>query len=59
MRENDLWNEDLNDADRDKIDWTWRGRVGNYQREIETGVRMDRLRGCCIFEGLARGKHGT
>lgn len=59
VRESDFWNEDLDDADRDKIDWAWRERVGNDQREIEKGVRrVDYLRRCCILEGLVRGKHG-
>lgn len=59
MQENDFWNEDLDDADREKIDWAWRERVGNDIREIEKGVRrVDYLRKYCIFEGLARGKHG-
>ena len=56
MQENNFWDEDLDDADRDKIDWAWREKVGNGQREIEKGVRrVDCLR-CCIFEELTR-KH--
>ena len=59
VRVNDFWNEELDDTDRDKIDWAWRERVGNNQREIEKGVRrVDYLRRCCIFGGLVRGKHG-
>ena len=54
MQENNFWDDDLDDADRDKIDWVWREKVRNDQREIEKGVRRMDCLGCCIFEESTR-----
>ena len=55
----DYYNDELDDEDRGRINWSFKVRCTNDPAETASGVRrVDFLRRNIFFEGLAKGKQG-
>ena len=56
----DFWNEELSEADRDKITKAWKLRCDGDAFERACGVRrVDFLRRHVVLEGLVKGRNGS
>lgn len=59
IQKSDYWNDELNDADRDKVRHAWSTRCNGNAAEQMAGVRrVDFLRRHVMFEGLVKGRNG-
>lgn len=55
----DFYNDELEDDDRNRINWAYKVRCMEDRRELMNGVRrVDYLRRSVLFEGLVKGKNG-
>jgi hypothetical protein len=59
IQKSDFWNDELSDADRDKVTRAWSTRCHGDIMEQRAGLRrVDFLRRHVLFEGLVKGRNG-